>query len=172
MRGGTVLGEPRVFSSARLVVCPGARSARVPRGILRVRPLPGVSSPNVGVVECVVRTPPRSPTAPSPARDPYAPASDAAAPREGYAAEGASTFSPNLPPGDAMVPTATIQPKMPTRSTPELSAVASSLAPPPTSCSRTRPIAIDGFEPPSDLAGPARPHERPRFYTERVAVRV
>ena len=59
MRGGTVLGEPRVFSSARLVVCPGARSARVPRGILRVRTLPG--SPNVGVVECVVRTPPRSP---------------------------------------------------------------------------------------------------------------
>ena len=101
--------------------------------------------------------------APSPACDPYAPASDAAAPREGYAAEGASTFSPNLPPGDAMVPTATIQPKMPTRSTPELSAVASSLAPPPTSCSRTRPIAIDGFEPPSNLAGPARPHERPRF---------
>ena len=145
MRGGTVLGEPRVFSSARLVVCPGARSARVPREASAYAPSPGRFRRRTLVSSSASFGRPRDPpTAPSPARDPYAPASDAAAPREGYAAEGASTFSPNLPPGDAMVPTATIQPKMPTRSTPELSAVASSLAPPPTSCSRTRPIAIDG----------------------------
>jgi hypothetical protein len=62
-----------------------------------------------------------------------------------------------------MVPTATNQPKMPTKSTPELNAVASNLAPLPTSCCRTRPIVLEEFVPLTDLDGPDRPHERPRL---------
>lgn len=66
-----------------------------------------------------------------------------------------------------MVPTATIHPRMPTSRTPDVSNVASNLEPAPTSCSRTRPITLDRFEPSRNLDGLDRQHERPRLNTER-----